>query len=693
LVDVGNNIQNAANPVKQFRYDNWPGLPGSTKPSGLTNTLGRLVEVATSSGSLITDEWFSYTARGEISDVYASTPHSGGYYHSALTYWANGAPNVLTGAGGYYASYNVDGEGRPYQVFPSSGQTMVTNTSYNVAGLPTGVTYGSGDGDSFTYDPNTNRMTQYKFTVGSSPQSLVGNLTWNSNGTLQTQNISDPFNSTNTQNCSYSYDDLSRLASGTCGGAAAQTFAYDPFGNINKSGSPYSFQPSYSSLTNRMTSIGSFTPTYDSAGNVTNDSLHTYTWDLYGRPSTIDSVNLTYDALGRMVEQNRSGTYTQFVYAPTGQKMQIMNGQAPPVKSFVPLPAGGTAIYSATGVYYHHADHLGSSRLISTSNRTISYSGAYAPFGEPYAQSGTPDPSFTGQRQDTVAGLYDFPAREYSYQGRWSSPDPAGLAAVDPSNPQSWNRYAYVMNDPLDWVDPSGLDPCPNDNSWGAQLCRQAQAFRSTTFYNTWNPFSLVFTTGCSESGCVTTIDPNAFNLLLGLLHSSGNSSKPPAACKNGAGSGGIGVGAGYNFDAGVIAAGVSSTGGVNAGLFHNKAGGVFSGYSGGAAASGGVAVYAGSKVAGSPPQGNNVAFVLGGYAGVGPNITFTNAASVQQTSGPFTTASFNAGLGIANLGVQISFGGGIWQLSITPPLVSVGFGLAGSVITTNTITTQTGCK
>src|SRR5207253_2043858 len=68
-------------------------------------------------------------------------------------------------------------------------------------------------------------------------------------------------------------------------------------------------------------------------------------------------------------------------------------------------------------------------------------------------------------------------------------------------------------------------DPCPNDNSWGAQLCRQAQAFRSTTFYNTWNAFSLVFTTGCSESGCVTTIDSNAFNLLLGLLHSSGNSS------------------------------------------------------------------------------------------------------------------------------------------------------------------------
>lgn len=60
--------------------------------------------------------------------------------------------------------------------------------------------------------------------------------------------------------------------------------------------------------------------------------------------------------------------------------------------------------------------------------------------------------------QDTVSGLYDFPAREYSIQGRWPSPDPAGLGAVDPTNPQSWNRYAYVVNSPLMLIDPTGLD-------------------------------------------------------------------------------------------------------------------------------------------------------------------------------------------------------------------------------------------
>jgi hypothetical protein len=43
-------------------------------------------------------------------------------------------------------------------------------------------------------------------------------------------------------------------------------------------------------------------------------------------------------------------------------------------------------------------------------------------------------------------------------QGRWPSPDPSGLAAVNPNNPQSWNGYAYVLNNPLELLDPNGLD-------------------------------------------------------------------------------------------------------------------------------------------------------------------------------------------------------------------------------------------
>jgi RHS repeat-associated protein len=125
-------------------------------------------------------------------------------------------------------------------------------------------------------------------------------------------------------------------------------------------------------------------------------------------------------------------------------------------------PGGPTAVYVAgtTGpLYYRHADWLGSSRLASTQSRTKYFDVSYAPFGEDYNDLGTTDYNFTGQNQDTETGYYDFLFREYSpVQGRWLSPDPAGTAAADPTNPQSWNRYVYVLNNPLALVDPLGLD-------------------------------------------------------------------------------------------------------------------------------------------------------------------------------------------------------------------------------------------
>jgi RHS repeat-associated protein len=234
-----------------------------------------------------------------------------------------------------------------------------------------------------------------------------------------------------------------------------QTFSYDPFGNITKTGNS-SFQPSYSTTTNQITTTGVH---YDQNGNLLTDNLGiTYTWTGYGNPASINSTNLIYDAFGQMVEQQTGSTYTQILYSPAG-KTAIMNGQTL-AKAFVYLPGGETAIYNSSGLaYYRHSDWLGSSRLTSTASRTIYSDSAYAPFGEQYAPSGTTDASFTGQNADTTSALYDFTFRELSpSQGRWISPDPAGLAAVDPTNPQSWNRYAYVTNSPLNFVDPFGLD-------------------------------------------------------------------------------------------------------------------------------------------------------------------------------------------------------------------------------------------
>jgi RHS repeat-associated protein len=126
----------------------------------------------------------------------------------------------------------------------------------------------------------------------------------------------------------------------------------------------------------------------------------------------------------------------------------------------IPLPGGAQAVYLSTGLaYYRHSDWLGSARLTSTSTQAVFASGALAPYGEVYDWTGTSAyESFTGEQQDTASGVYDFPARRLSASmGRWLSPDPLGVGAVNPANPQSWNRYAYVLNNPVALTDPTGL--------------------------------------------------------------------------------------------------------------------------------------------------------------------------------------------------------------------------------------------
>src|SRR2546427_5830619 len=122
-------------------------------------------------------------------------------------------------------------------------------------------------------------MTQQKFVVNGS--SVIGNLTWNANGSLKTLAITDPFNSSNQQTCNYGYDDLARIASANCGTIWNETFSFSgggqttgAFGNLTKNAisGATNFNPSYSSATNRMTSLGGLTPTYDANRNLTYDT-------------------------------------------------------------------------------------------------------------------------------------------------------------------------------------------------------------------------------------------------------------------------------------------------------------------------------------------------------------------------------------------------------------------------------------
>jgi RHS repeat-associated protein len=187
------------------------------------------------------------------------------------------------------------------------------------------------------------------------------------------------------------------------------------------------------------------------------------TWNALNQPITVNSTGATYDALGRMVEKGSGGTYTQFVFRPSGAILAVYSGGL--TKGTIPLPGGSTAIYNSNGLnFIRHTDWLGSSRLATTWAHAVYSKEAYAPFGETYNEAGTsPDRSFTGQDQDVAtgtggAGVYDFLFRKYDPSaGRWLSPDPYGWNAVDPTAPQSLNRYAYVMNNPMTYRDQLGL--------------------------------------------------------------------------------------------------------------------------------------------------------------------------------------------------------------------------------------------
>jgi RHS repeat-associated protein len=105
--------------------------------------------------------------------------------------------------------------------------------------------------------------------------------------------------------------------------------------------------------------------------------------------------------------------------------------------------------------YYFHQDHLGSTRLVTTSTASDNFSSNYQPFGPQHAPTGSELFKYVGQREDGVTGLYAMGARYYSPTvGRFVTQDPLLGISLDP---QSLHRYSYARNNPLRYVDPHGL--------------------------------------------------------------------------------------------------------------------------------------------------------------------------------------------------------------------------------------------
>src|SRR5206468_15639 len=115
---------------------------------------------------------------------------------------------------------------------------------------------------------------------------------------------------------------------------------------------------------------------------------------------------------------------------------------------------GGGGVYvpmSTPRFLYLHLDHLGSPRVITKADGSVLSQHHYMPFGEelPFVAQGSSNArQFTGHERDSESGMDYMMARYYgSSLGRFESPDPdKGIGLEDP---QSWNKYTYVGNNPL----------------------------------------------------------------------------------------------------------------------------------------------------------------------------------------------------------------------------------------------------
>ena len=110
--------------------------------------------------------------------------------------------------------------------------------------------------------------------------------------------------------------------------------------------------------------------------------------------------------------------------------------------------------------------------MLTDANGNVCYDADFYPFGGERAVVSTcsQDYKFTGKERDSESGLDNFGARYMSSQyGRFMSPDEP-LVGQYVSEPQSWNLYSYVQNNPINATDPDGQD-CVyvNDNSVDVQ--------------------------------------------------------------------------------------------------------------------------------------------------------------------------------------------------------------------------------
>jgi RHS repeat-associated protein len=291
----------------------------------------------------------------------------------------------------------------------------------------------------------------------------------------------------------YLYDRAGRLRRATTvGGADEQLYSYDAYGNIvsiqsTVAGAPFTASFGVDALTNQLTGACApgdlcFEGRYDASGNQTRRDKATaqpdeYSWDpfnLLRELQTFRRERYIYDANDEriVVIERPAGVDTIRRYTLRGPANKVVRELELDVaanrwtlnRDYVYRGATLLASFSGaqtTPALHYHVDHLGSTRLITDRDGFPVSVQEFWPFGRETnrsAASGEPI-KFTGHERDAAGGS---PGEDLDYMHlRYYDPNRARFLSVDPisgtpSRPQSWNRYSYVMNRPVNFFDPTG---------------------------------------------------------------------------------------------------------------------------------------------------------------------------------------------------------------------------------------------
>ncbi len=377
--------------------------------------------------------------------------------------------------------YNVAGQltnmtGGQNNGFPGGSLYSATQSSM-LPGGPQLVAYGNGLADDYRYDavnrpngqwlcsqPGGFNCPSETYYYGNAQSQVGHRMNW----------VVDTALNRWTQ---FSYDSMGNLAGSSVmpnsGYQALNLSAtYDRYGNRwseTVTGTPSGVGPNqtlqYNTYNNQILYWD-----YDQAGNIMRDPshTHTYTYDAENNLVQIDggsTASFAYDALNERVQANENGVNQEYGVDLQGRRSTVWTNGSTTI-SQVQYYAGnqGLAYWSNTdnGIHFQHKDLIGSERLRTTANGSVEGTYTNLPFGEPSTSSGNDlNPShFAGLELDGTSGLELHHAmfREYNaLQGAWMSPDPYS-GSYKPANPQSFNRYRYASNNPLTFVDPSGMD-------------------------------------------------------------------------------------------------------------------------------------------------------------------------------------------------------------------------------------------